>query len=69
MSNISFSHSVFYLYGELSTIYMKIKIVVCKLSQFGRVQYLLFGKGLKYQTTQFWTALNSEHLQVYHNII
>ena len=34
-------------YEELSAIYMKIKIVVCKLFQFGRVQTLLFGKGLR----------------------
>ena len=36
-SNFSFSHSVFYPFGKLSTIYIKMKIVVCKLFQFGRV--------------------------------
>ena len=36
-SNFSFSHSDFYSVGEVSTIFMKLKIVVCKLSQFGRV--------------------------------
>ena len=35
-SNFSFSHSVFYPLKELFTIFMKIKIVVCKLFQFGR---------------------------------
>ena len=36
-SNLSFSHSVFYLYRKLSAIFVKFKIVVCKLFQFGRV--------------------------------
>ena len=36
-SNFSFSHCVFYLFGELSAIFIKSEIVVCKLFQFGRV--------------------------------
>ena len=36
-SNFSFAHSVFYPFGELSSIFIKFKIVVCKLFQFGRV--------------------------------
>ena len=36
-SNFSFSHSVFYLFGELSATFNKFEIVVCKLFQFGRV--------------------------------
>ena len=36
-SNFSFSHSVFYPFGELSAIFIKFEIVVCKLFQFGRV--------------------------------
>ena len=36
-SNFSFSHSVFYPFGELSTIFIKFEIVICKLFQFGRV--------------------------------
>ena len=44
-SNFSFSHSVFYPFGELPAIFIKFKIVVCKLFQFGRVQKLFFGKG------------------------
>ena len=45
-SNFSFSHSVFYLFEELSTIYIEFEIVVCKLFQIGRVKNSLFGKGL-----------------------
>ena len=37
MSNFSFTHSVFYLFRELSAIFMKFKIVVCRLFQFGPV--------------------------------
>ena len=36
-SNFSFSRSVFYLFGELSVLFIKFEIVVCKLFQFGRV--------------------------------
>ena len=36
-SNFSFSHSVFYHFGELCTIFIKSQIVVCKLFQFRRV--------------------------------
>ena len=42
----SFSHIVFYPFRELSTIFIKFKIVVCKLFEFGRVLNLSFGKGL-----------------------
>ena len=56
-SNFSFSRSVFYQIGELSAIFIKLEIVVCKLFQFGRVQNLSFGKGLNpitlSQTTNF----------------
>ena len=45
-SNFSFSHSVFYPPGELSGIFIKFEIVVCKLFQFGRDLNLSFGKGL-----------------------
>ena len=41
-SNFSFSHSVFYRFGEPSVIFIKFKIVVCKLFQG------LFGKGIKH---------------------
>ena len=33
--NFSFTHSVFYLFRELSAIFIKFKIVVCRLFQFG----------------------------------
>ena len=36
-SNLSFSYSVFYLFGELSAIFIRFKIVICKLFQFGKV--------------------------------
>ena len=36
-SNFSFSQSVFYLFGWLSSILVKFEIVICKLFQFGRV--------------------------------
>ena len=39
-SNFSFSRSVFYPFGELSAIFIKSEIVVCKVFQ--------FGKGLKF---------------------
>ena len=45
-SNLSLSHSVFYLFGELSAVFIKLGIVVSKLVQFGRVQKLSFWKGL-----------------------
>ena len=45
-SNFPFSHSVFYPFGELSTLFIKSEIVVCKLFKFGRAQNLSFGKGL-----------------------
>ena len=36
-SNFSFSHSVFYWFEKLPTIFINFEIVVCKLFQFGRV--------------------------------
>ena len=36
-SNFSFSHYVFYQFGELSAIFIKYEIVVCKLFQIRRV--------------------------------
>ena len=46
-SNLSFSHSVFYLFWKLSAIFVKFEIVVCKPFQFGRVWNLSAGNGLK----------------------
>ena len=53
-SNFSFSHSVFYPFGELSSNTIKFKIIVCKLFQFGSLQNIVvwervrtvFSKGL-----------------------
>ena len=59
MSNFSFSHNVFYLFGELSGIIVKFRIVVFKLFQFGRVQNLSFGKGLKCTTQNVQPHLSS----------
>ena len=36
-SNFSFSHSIFYPFGELYANFIKFEIVVCKLFQYGRV--------------------------------
>ena len=35
-SNFSFSHSVFYPFGELSAIFIQFEIVVCKHFEFER---------------------------------
>ena len=37
MSNFSFTHCVFYLFKKLSAIFIKFKIVVCSLFEFGPV--------------------------------
>ena len=50
----TFSHSVFYPFEELSSIFIKFKTVVCKLFQFGRVQNLSFGKELRLYQTTHW---------------
>ena len=53
-SNFSFSHSVFYSFGELDAIFIKFETVVCKLFWFGKVQNLLFGKELNdHKVTQY----------------
>ena len=46
-SNLSFSRSVFFPFWELSPIFIKFEIVICKPFQFGSVRHLLFGKGLR----------------------
>ena len=48
MSNLSSSHSVFYPFWELSVIFIKFEIVVCKLFQVVRVKKKMsFGKRIK----------------------
>ena len=44
ISNFSFSHTAFYRFWELSIIFIKFKIVVCKFFHFGRVWNLLLGE-------------------------
>ena len=46
-SNFSFSHSVFYPFGELPSIFIKFKIVVCKLFQFGPLQNIVVWERVK----------------------
>ena len=57
-SNFSFSHSVFYPFRELSAMFIKSEIVVCKLFQFGRVLNLSFGKGLILSQTTILESSN-----------
>ena len=64
-SNFSFSHSVFYLFGKLSAIFIRFKIVVCKLFQFGRVLNLSFGKELRNK----WRLYMSIRLYFLHMLI
>ena len=45
-SNFSFSHSVFYPFGELSAIFIEFKIVVCKCFILEESKICRFGKGL-----------------------
>ena len=41
-SNFSFSRSVFYPFGELCPIFIKFKIVVCKVFQFGSLKFIVW---------------------------
>ena len=38
-SNFSFAHSAFYLIRELSAIFIKVEIIICKLFQFGSLKF------------------------------
>ena len=53
MTNFCFSHSVFYLYRELSAIFIEVEIVSA-VFQFGKVQKLSFGKGLSQLSAFNW---------------
>ena len=53
LNNFSFSHSVFYPFGELSAFSNKFQ-VVCKLFQFGSIKNLSFGKELN--ASQYYGA-------------
>ena len=56
-SNFYFSHSVFYPFGELSAIFIKFKIIVCKT--------LWVWKSLKLVV---WERVNSERLRAQRNL-
>ena len=45
-NNFSFSHSVWYLFEELSAIFIRLKLLSANSLSFGKVLNLLFGKGL-----------------------
>ena len=45
MSNFSFSHSVVYPFEELSAIFIKLKIIVCKLFSLEESKICSLGKG------------------------
>ena len=47
MSNFSFSHNVFYLFGELTAIFNKLEIVVCKLFSVWKGLKFVVGEGLR----------------------
>ena len=40
-SNFSFSRSVFYPFGELSTIFIRFEVVLCKLSVWKSIKFVL----------------------------
>ena len=47
-SNFSFSHNVFYLFGELSAMFIKFKIVICKVFHFGPVRNIVVWERVKF---------------------
>ena len=46
-NNFSFSHSVWYLFEELSAVFIRLKLLSAISFSFGKVLNLLFGKGLR----------------------
>ena len=69
MSNFSISQHVFYLFGELSAIFIEFEIVICKPCQFGRGFNLSFGKGLilfhKFTSQELFDLNQSNHSQAF----
>ena len=53
-SNFSFSHSVFYPFGELPAIFIKFRIVDGKLFQFGKVKKKNCRKLKAYMSRMLW---------------
>ena len=41
-SNFAFSYSIFYLFGELSAIFINFRIIVCKLFQFESIKFVVW---------------------------
>ena len=58
-SNFSSSHSVFYPFGQLSAILIKLEIVVCQCFEFERVKNLSFGKELRVFTMTVTSGIAS----------
>ena len=50
-NNFSFSHSVWYLFEELSAVFIRLKLLSANSLSFGKVLNLLFGKGLYLEQT------------------
>ena len=63
-SNFCFSHSVFYPFLKLFTIFIKFEIVVCKVFQFGAMLNLSFGKGLNSFVLKAFAYYNSNAAQI-----
>ena len=63
MSNFSFSKSFVDSFRELSAIFLKFEIVICKFFEFGTEYNLSFGKGLTY-TTQYRILMHSRYIAV-----
>ena len=53
-SNFSFFHSVFYLFGELSTIFIKFEIVIWNSFSLEESKICRLGKGLEIDKFQHW---------------
>ena len=58
-SNFPFFHNVFYSLEELSAIFIKFEIAVCKLFQFETVKNLSFGRELNKVKFFFFTLIKS----------
>ena len=58
-SNFFFSHTVFYPIGELSAIFIEFKIVVCKLSVWKSLKFVVWQKVKGTHLNLFLTLTNS----------
>ena len=57
-SNFPFSYSVFYPFKELSSIFFKFEIIVCKLFQFGSLNFVVWEKVNTTNQSSHWMLLN-----------